>query len=83
MAFTTFMNELAQFPTGLLPRLLDAGLSGDVLFGSDFPNIVPYGEAVDALQRSALVMPGCDQCCTPTPPNCSVCTHSIGRNNRR
>lgn len=55
MAFTTFMNELAEFPTGLLPRLLDAGLSGDVLFGSDFPNIpYPYGEAVDALQRLCL-----------------------------
>lgn len=82
MAFTTFMNELAEFPTGLLPRLLDAGLSGDVLFGSDFPNI-PYPTARQSMRfsGSALVMPGCDQCCTPTPPNCSVCTHSIGRNN--
>ncbi|MEI2728891.1 MAG: amidohydrolase family protein [Candidatus Nanopelagicales bacterium] len=24
------------------------------------------------LSGSASVMPGCDQCCTPTPPNCSV-----------
>ena len=39
----------------LLPQLRDAGLRGDVLFGSDFPNIpYPYGEAVDALQRLCL-----------------------------
>jgi len=55
MAFTAFMNDLAQFPTDLLPDLLDAGLRGDVLFGSDFPNIpYPYDEAVDALERLCL-----------------------------
>lgn len=55
MAFTTFMNELAEFPTDLLPELLDAGLRGDVIFGSDFPNIpYPYDEAVDALERLCL-----------------------------
>ena len=50
MAFTDFMNELAVFPPELLPRLHRAGLRGDVLFGSDFPNIpYPYSDAVEAL----------------------------------
>lgn len=52
MAFTDFMDSLAQFPTELLPQLREAGLRGDVLFGSDFPNIpYPYGTAVEALER--------------------------------
>jgi predicted TIM-barrel fold metal-dependent hydrolase len=55
MAFTAFMNDLAEFPTALLPELLDAGLRGDVLFGSDFPNIpYPYSEAINALERLRL-----------------------------
>ncbi|MGA9146372.1 MAG: amidohydrolase family protein [Candidatus Nanopelagicales bacterium] len=55
MAFTPFMNELAQFPVGLLPQLRDAGLRGDVLFGSDFPNIpYPYADAVTALESLGL-----------------------------
>ena len=73
MAFTTFMNELAEFPTGLLPRLLDAGLSGDVLFGSDFrTSRTPTARQSMRFSVSASVMPGCDQCCTPTPPTFSV-----------
>jgi len=41
MAFTDFMNRLASFPEELMPKLQTAGERGDVLFGSDFPNI-PY-----------------------------------------
>lgn len=52
MAFTDFMGELAPFPPTLMPELHDAGMRGDVLFGSDFPNIpYPYSTAVDALER--------------------------------
>lgn len=55
MAFTDFMNEMARFPADLVPRLRDAGLRGDVLFGSDFPNIpYPYGDGVAALERLEL-----------------------------
>lgn len=55
MAFTDFMNRLAQFPDGQRGRLLDAGLRGDVLFGSDFPNIpYSYESAVSALVRLDL-----------------------------
>ncbi len=55
MAFTDFMNNLAQFPVDLRSRLLDAGLASDVLFGSDFPNIpYTYAQAVDALVRLGL-----------------------------
>ena len=42
MAFTPFFDDLgAPFPRDLLPRLRELGLAGDVLLGSDFPNI-PY-----------------------------------------
>lgn len=52
MAFTAFLEERAPFPLAVRPRLRDAGLRGDVLFGSDFPNLpYPYSEAVDALVR--------------------------------
>ncbi|MGV1037183.1 MAG: amidohydrolase family protein [Candidatus Nanopelagicales bacterium] len=55
MAFTAFMNQLAPFPYALKDRLRDAGLRGDVLFGSDFPNIpYPYAEAVDSLAELGL-----------------------------
>lgn len=55
MAFTDFMNGIAQFPTDLKPALRDAGLRGDVLFGSDFPNIpYPYADAVAALEELDL-----------------------------
>ena len=55
MAFTDFMNNLAAFPPGLLPRLRDSGLRGDILFGSDFPNIpYSYESAVDAVVRLGL-----------------------------
>lgn len=55
MAFTAFMNRLAPFPDVLRDRLIEAGLRGDVLFGSDFPNIpYPYSEAVDSLAELGL-----------------------------
>ena len=55
MAFTHFMEKRAPYPKDLRPRLADAGLRGDVLFGSDFPNIpYPYAEAIDALVRLGL-----------------------------
>ncbi|MGK2882578.1 MAG: amidohydrolase family protein [Mycobacterium sp.] len=50
MAFTAFAEELAPFPTSLLPRLRDTG--DRILFGSDFPNIpYRYAEAVTAVTR--------------------------------
>lgn len=55
MAFTDFMNKLAPFPVELKPALADAGERGDVLFGSDFPNIpYPFVDQVRALQRLDL-----------------------------
>jgi len=55
MVFTDFMERLAPFPVGLRPRLLAAALRGDVLFGSDFPNIsYRYGHALAALVRLDL-----------------------------
>ncbi len=55
MAFTDFMNHLAPFPTRELGRLRAAGLRGDILFGSDFPNIpYSYADAVAALERLEL-----------------------------
>lgn len=55
MVFTDFMEELAPFPVTLRSRLLDAGLRGDVLFGSDFPNIpYSYDHALQALVRLDL-----------------------------
>ncbi|MGI8523180.1 MAG: amidohydrolase family protein [Nocardioides sp.] len=51
MAFTPFFDELgAAYPPELLPRLRDLGLAGDVLLGSDFPNIpYPYATQLQAL----------------------------------
>lgn len=55
MAFTDFMEELAPFPQRLRPALSAAGLRGDVIFGSDFPNIpYRYGQALAALERLDL-----------------------------
>lgn len=55
MAFTDFMNELAVYPLDSMARLREAGLRGDVLFGSDFPNIpYSYESAVEALVRLEL-----------------------------
>lgn len=55
MVFTDFMQAMAPFPPELRPALLAAGLRGDVLFGSDFPNIpYSYEHALAALVRLDL-----------------------------
>lgn len=53
MAFTDFFSEMAgDYPADLLPRLLDLGLGGKVLLGSDFPNIpYPYRHQLESLER--------------------------------
>jgi len=53
MAFTDFFEDLAPFPSALLPRLADLG--DRVLLGSDFPNIpYPYAHQLEALERLGL-----------------------------
>ncbi len=53
MAFTDFFEEIAAFPSDLLPRLADLG--DKVLLGSDFPNIpYPYAHQLEALERLDL-----------------------------
>jgi predicted TIM-barrel fold metal-dependent hydrolase len=55
MALTDFFQEIAPVPTDLYPRLLDLGLAGKVLLGSDFPNIpYEYGHQLEALARPGL-----------------------------
>jgi hypothetical protein len=50
MVFTDFFEDVAPFPTGLLPRL--AALPDRVVLGSDFPNIpYPYVHQLEALER--------------------------------
>ncbi|MGN6795170.1 MAG: amidohydrolase family protein [Streptosporangiaceae bacterium] len=48
MACTDFLNQIAPFPAGLVPRL---GATGDrIILGTDFPNIpYPYLTQLDAL----------------------------------
>lgn len=41
MAFTSFFDRLAPFPAAALPLLKDLGEAGQIMLGSDFPNI-PY-----------------------------------------
>lgn len=53
MAFTSFFEEMAAFPTDLMPRLRDLG--DKVLLGSDFPNIpYPYAHQLESLERLGL-----------------------------
>jgi len=53
MAFTDFFEEMAPYPTDLLPRLVDLG--DKILLGSDFPNIpYPYAHQLEALERLEL-----------------------------
>ena len=55
MVGTDFMERIAPLDKRLLPRVRELGLSGRVLFGSDFPNIpYPYAHQVQALQRWGL-----------------------------
>jgi len=53
MAFTSFVEAAAPFPSRALPRL--AGLEERVLLGTDFPNIpYSYADALRALERTGL-----------------------------
>lgn len=53
MAFTDFIERVAPFPAGLLPRLRD--LADRVVLGSDFPNIpYPYAHQIASLARLGL-----------------------------
>lgn len=55
MAFTDFSERGMPFPARLRPALLDLGLSGKVVLGSDFPTIpYPYAHQLDALARLDL-----------------------------
>jgi predicted TIM-barrel fold metal-dependent hydrolase len=48
--FTDFAGGHDAFPRELVPRLRDLGLSGRILFGSDFPNIAyQYAHQLEAL----------------------------------
>ncbi|WP_433430903.1 amidohydrolase family protein [Nonomuraea sp. CA-141351] len=55
MAFTDFCELGMPFPERLRPALLDLGLSGKVVLGSDFPTIPhSYAHQLDALARLDL-----------------------------
>ncbi len=58
MGLTGFMQGLRPFPVELMPSLRAAAADGQVLFGSDFPNI-PYSFAhqVEVLLEAGLDMP--------------------------
>lgn len=50
MVFTDFFEQVAAFPSDLLPRLVD--LPDRVVLGSDFPNIpYAYAHQLEALER--------------------------------
>jgi predicted TIM-barrel fold metal-dependent hydrolase len=53
MAFTDFFEQMAPYPSALLPRLADLG--DKVLLGSDFPTIpYPYRHQLESLERLGL-----------------------------
>lgn len=55
MTFTDFAELGMPFPAELKPALLDLGLAGKVVLGSDFPNIPhPYAHQLHALDRLEL-----------------------------
>ncbi|GAA2894175.1 amidohydrolase family protein [Nonomuraea rubra] len=55
MAFTDFSEKGMPFPSRLRPALLDLGLAGKVVLGSDFPTIpYAYAHQLDALARLDL-----------------------------
>ncbi|MEV4009238.1 amidohydrolase family protein [Nonomuraea angiospora] len=55
MAFTDFAELGMPFPARLRPALLDLGISGKVVLGTDFPTIpYPYAHQLDALARLDL-----------------------------
>lgn len=52
MVGTDFMERTHALDPRMLPRVRELGLSGRILFGSDYPNIPhPYAHQVDALAR--------------------------------
>ncbi|WP_281171273.1 amidohydrolase family protein [Arthrobacter castelli] len=59
MAFTDFFEDVAPFPTELLPRLADLG--DRIMLGSDFPNIpYSYAHQLKSLERLREQEPGLD-----------------------
>lgn len=55
MVFTDFFQDAGPYPADLYPRLLELGLGGKVLLGSDFPNIpYPYAHQIEAIERLDL-----------------------------
>jgi hypothetical protein len=55
MAFTDFFEAVTPYPRSLDRRLVELGLAGKVLLGSDFPNIpYPYAHQLEALARLGL-----------------------------
>jgi hypothetical protein len=55
MVATDFFNEAAPLSTGLMPDLRYLGLNGQVLLGSDFPNIpYAYAHQLSSLARLGL-----------------------------
>lgn len=55
MAFTDFMERRAPMPVSLRSRVLAASERGDILFGSDFPNLpYSYADALSSLVRLDL-----------------------------
>ncbi|MEO3869288.1 amidohydrolase family protein [Nonomuraea sp. B12E4] len=55
MAFTDFSERGMPFPRRLRPALLDLGLAGKVVLGTDFPTIpYPYAHQLDALAELDL-----------------------------
>ena len=58
MGLTGFMQEMRPFPADLMPSLRAAAGDGQVLFGSDFPNIpYSYAHQVEVLLDAGLDMP--------------------------
>lgn len=58
MGLTGFMQGMRPFPERLIPQLRAAARDGQVVFGSDFPNIpYPYAHQVDVLIEHGLDMP--------------------------
>jgi uncharacterized protein len=55
MVFTGFFDRLSPFPDVLLPRVLELGMTGKILLGSDFPNIpYPYAKQISGLAGLGL-----------------------------
>jgi predicted TIM-barrel fold metal-dependent hydrolase len=55
MVFTGFFDQLSPFPGALLPRVLELGMTGKILLGSDFPNIpYPYAKQLSGLAGLGL-----------------------------